>query len=46
MALIRKVRSVCPVCLKNIGASLTEEDGKIYMEKSCPEHGDFRCIRP
>ena len=44
MALIRNTRSVCPVCLKNIGASLTEEDGKIYMEKTCPEHGDFRCI--
>lgn len=40
---IRKTRSVCPVCLKNIPASLMREyDGRILLKKSCPVHGSFR----
>ena len=39
---IREIRSICPVCLKNLPASLVREpDGKILLEKSCPEHGAF-----
>ena len=35
--IVRMTRSVCPVCLKNIEAAMTrEEDGRIYLEKSCP----------
>ena len=42
-AVIRNTRSVCPVCLKNLPARLVrEDDGCIFLEKSCPEHGDFR----
>ena len=41
--LIRKTRSVCPVCLENLPARLVREaDGRIFLEKSCPAHGDFR----
>lgn len=40
--LIRKTRSVCPRCLKNIPALLTCEGRTVYMEKTCPEHGSFR----
>ena len=40
--LLRKTRSVCPICLKNLPAELTRrEDGVILLEKTCPEHGDF-----
>ena len=43
--IVRMTRSVCPVCLKNIEAAMTrEEDGRIYLEKSCPEHGSFRTL--
>lgn len=38
---MRHTRSVCPVCLKPIEALLTDKDGITYMEKCCPEHGDF-----
>ena len=39
---IRKTRSLCPVCLKNLPASLVKEDtGRILLEKTCPEHGAF-----
>ena len=41
--LIRETRSVCPVCLKNIPAFLSRrENGQIFLEKSCPEHGFFQ----
>ena len=35
--------SVCPVCLRALPARLTEDAaGDVYLERSCPEHGDFR----
>ncbi len=41
---IRATRSVCPVCLKNIPASLLRENGRrILLEKTCPEHGNY-CV--
>ena len=40
---IRRTRSVCPVCLKNLPAELIREpDGRILLEKGCPRHGLFR----
>ncbi len=42
---IRKTRSVCPVCLKNLPAELVrEEDGRIFIERCCPEHGPARAL--
>lgn len=41
--IIRKTRSVCPVCLENISAQLTRDnDGRVYLEKECDKHGQFR----
>ena len=40
--LLRKTKSVCPVCLEVIEADIREEDGKVMMEKTCPEHGFFK----
>ena len=38
--IIREIRSVCPVCLKNIPAILrTEDSGRIVLQKTCPDHG-------
>ena len=43
--LIGKTMSVCPVCLGKIPASkVLGEDGNIYMEKRCWEHGCFRTL--
>ena len=40
---IRRTRSVCPVCLRNLPAELVrEEDGCVFLERRCPEHGLFR----
>lgn len=42
---IRKTRSVCPVCLRNLPAALCRrEDGRIFLEKTCPEHGSFQTL--
>ena len=38
---IKKVKSLCPECYKLLDAVLYERDGKIYMRKVCPEHGEF-----
>jgi len=37
----RKVRSVCPECRNVLPAEVFERDGKVLMEKTCPEHGSF-----
>ncbi len=39
-----KTISLCPICLKRISAEVFEEDGKVIIEKECPEHGKFRDI--
>lgn len=31
--------SLCPVCLRRIDAKIVFEDEKVYMLKTCPEHG-------
>lgn len=39
---MRKNRSVCPLCLKNIPAVLVKSpNGGVTLEKTCPEHGAF-----
>jgi hypothetical protein len=40
----RKTRSICPECLQPIGAEVYEEDEKIWMRKTCEDHGYFRDI--
>ncbi len=44
MELLRKTRSVCPVCLQNVPAELRRTaEGRVLLQKSCPEHGAFSC---
>ena len=38
---LTKTTSVCPQCLKTLPATLFERDGKVYITKTCPEHGEF-----
>lgn len=35
-------QSLCPECTKVIKARKFEEDGKVWMEKTCKEHGYFK----
>ncbi|GAB1475662.1 radical SAM protein [Bacillota bacterium] len=41
---IRRTYSVCPVCLKRIPAVQAAYGREVYLEKTCPEHGDFSAI--
>ena len=36
--------SICPVCLRRVPMRIYEEDGVIYLEKNCPEHGKFEDV--
>ncbi|MFC1869750.1 radical SAM (seleno)protein TrsS [Chloroflexota bacterium] len=42
--LLAETESLCPVCLKKIPARKIEDNGKVYLEKSCPEHGEYRVL--
>jgi len=42
--LIKKTKSLCPVCNAVIPADIVEEEGKIWLKRSCKEHGAFRNI--
>jgi hypothetical protein len=39
---LKETQSLCPECLKVIDATIYEENGKVYMQKTCHEHGEFR----
>ena len=38
---IKQTESLCPECLTVLTATIYEENGKVYIKKSCPEHGEF-----
>ena len=41
----KTTQSLCPECSKVISAREFEENGKVMIEKTCPEHGDFKdCV--
>jgi uncharacterized radical SAM superfamily Fe-S cluster-containing enzyme len=41
---LRETESLCPKCLHRIPAWIVPRDGKVYLEKSCPQHGFFQVI--
>ena len=40
--LIKKTRGLCPTCNSVLDAEIVEEEGKIWLKRTCPEHGTFR----
>lgn len=42
--IIKKTRSLCPVCGSVLEADIVEEEGKIWIVRTCPDHGKFRHI--
>lgn len=38
----KTTQSLCPECIRVIDARVFEEDGRVFMDKTCPEHGYFR----
>lgn len=39
IGLPKDVQSLCPECRKIIPAKIIEKDGRVLMEKTCPDHG-------
>jgi len=39
--LLQETQSVCPHCLDVVDARIVARDGIVFMEKECPEHGEF-----
>ena len=35
-------QSLCPTCLRVLDAHIVTQDGAVYLDKTCPEHGPFR----
>ncbi len=35
----KDTKSLCPECKKVVPATIYESDGKVLMDKICPEHG-------
>lgn len=40
----KRTVSICPECKRLLPALVFEEDGKVMMEKECPEHGGFKDV--
>ncbi|MBI5756548.1 MAG: radical SAM protein [Nitrospirae bacterium] len=40
----KEIDSICPDCMEIIKATLYPEDGKVWISKSCTEHGEFKDI--
>jgi len=38
---IKKTKSLCPECLRVVDAEVFEDQEKIMIRKTCPEHGEF-----
>jgi len=41
MNIIKNTQSLCPECLKILSATIFERDDKVWINKKCPEHGEF-----
>lgn len=41
MKVIKETKSLCPECLKFLTATIFEKDGKVWITKKCPKHGEF-----
>lgn len=38
---IKETKSLCPECLKVLPATIFEDKNKVYIKKTCNEHGEF-----
>jgi len=41
---IFETESLCPECLKRIPAWYEKENGKVYLKKTCKDHGDYKVL--
>jgi uncharacterized radical SAM superfamily Fe-S cluster-containing enzyme len=41
LQVIKQTKTICPECLVVLDANIFEKDNKVYIEKTCPNHGKF-----
>ncbi|GAB6286958.1 MAG: radical SAM protein [Methanoregula sp.] len=41
---IKKTHSLCPICKSVLEADIVEEEGKVWIKRTCGEHGTFRHV--
>lgn len=39
--LLKKTKSLCPTCNKVLDADIIEKNGQVFIDRICPEHGQF-----
>lgn len=44
MIILNRTQSICPVCHKPVRAEYVMDKGKVWLEKSCSDHGSFRAL--
>ncbi|MBC7127154.1 MAG: tetraether lipid synthase Tes [Candidatus Methanosuratincola petrocarbonis] len=44
MQVLKKTKSLCPECMKVLEAEIYEDNGVVYIGKTCAEHGHFEDI--
>ena len=37
-------QSLCPDCLRTVSAKVVFQDGRVFLHKHCPEHGNSRVL--
>lgn len=42
MEIYNKTKSFCPECKKVLDTNIVEENDSMFMDKKCPEHGNFK----
>jgi len=41
---LAQTHSLCPICLNKIPAARVKKRDSVFLEKQCPEHGDFSVV--
>ncbi len=42
MNTIKSTMSICPECLQTLEAEIYEDSGKVFIKKTCPQHGSYK----
>ncbi|MDL2253484.1 radical SAM protein [Ruminococcaceae bacterium OttesenSCG-928-I18] len=43
-SVLENTYSLCPVCMKKIPAAYLQEEGAVYLDKTCAEHGHWHTL--
>ena len=41
---LHDTRSICPICRKQLPAAIVRDGADVFLQKYCPQHGDFSAL--